>query len=116
MVAAVLGDCPSESTSASDPRLVFKFCQCEASVGAHTEPVSPTSSVDRHNPLSLPTYSSSGLPASHANPCWYSPTCALMHVVELVVFRHTQPPARLHFQRSLSPAKSSVSCPEGIAD
>ena len=34
-----------------------------------------------------------------------------MQVVELVVLRHAQPMARLHFHRSFAPASSSVSCP-----
>ena len=65
----------------------------------HADTVSPTASVDRQSPLSLPKNISSGLAAFHASACWNSPTCALMQLVELVVFRHTQPMSRLHFHK-----------------
>jgi hypothetical protein len=38
-----------------------------------------------------------------------------MQVVELVVFRHAQLFAKLHFHRSLAPANSRVSPLEGTA-
>src|SRR5271157_727833 len=38
-----------------------------------------------------------------------------MQVLALVVLRHTQPMARLHFHRSLAPASSTVSCCDGTA-
>jgi len=63
----------------------------------------------------LPTKTSSGLVELQASVCWYSATRELMHVVALVVLRHTQPIARLHFHRSLAPASSSVSCCDGTA-
>ena len=50
-----------------------------------------------------------------ASACWNSPTCALMQVVELVVLRHAQPMARLHFHKSFAPASTSVSCCDGTA-
>src|SRR5208283_5548851 len=92
------------STSASDPRPLFRFWKCVASEAEHTGPLSPMASVERHRPLSLPRKISSGFAAFHATTCWNSPTCALMQVVALVVLRHTQPIARLHFHRSFAPA------------
>ena len=38
-----------------------------------------------------------------------------MHVKLFEVFRHAQPIATLHFHRSLAPANSSVSWPDGTA-
>ena len=79
------------STSASEPRLPFRFWKCVASEAEQAEPVSPIASVERHRPLSLPTKISSGLAAFQASACWNSPTWALMQVVELVVLRHRSP-------------------------
>src|SRR5271165_5140570 len=88
------------TTSASEPRLPFRFWKWLESVAEHAAPVSPMASVERQSPLSLPMKISSGLAAFQASACWNSPTCALMQVVELVVLRHGQPIARLHFHRS----------------
>ena len=114
----VYGEAPTGdmlSTSASDPIPPFRFWKWLASVDAHADPVSPMASSERHSPPSLPTKASSGLLSLHASACWYPATCALMQVSAWVVLRHAQPIARLHFHRSLSPASSSVSWPEGTA-
>ena len=79
------------TTSASDPRLPFRFWKCVASVAAQADPVSPIASIERQSPLSLPRKISSGFAAFQASACWYSATCALMQVVEFVVLRQTQP-------------------------
>ena len=103
------------ATSASDPRLPFRFWKWVESVDAQACPVSPIASSVRQSPLSLPTNISSGLAAFHASACWNGAFCAQKPTVELVVLRQEQPMARLHFHRSFAPASSNVSCPDGTA-
>src|ERR1700722_8912188 len=106
MVYWLVPDVDRLTISASDPSPPLRFSKWLASDALQTGPLSSMASVERQMPLSLPRKISSGLAALGAMACWYSPTAALMQVVALVVSRHAQPAARLHFHRSLAPART----------